>query len=255
MESEEQVQEEQAQEAAVEIPKGRSAFLSIIKKRNPDMPEDVDEDTLFDYASKGYAERDDYESQYNLLNGSNEKLGKAIGAIPQLAQWIAEIAAGENPWKALGTILGPKAENLDEASIEALHAGQSEFDINMNRIKANIEKYNQTLDAYVAANNADRDEINNTILDMIDAFIDYDIPEEIIDVVWKGRDYETQRAVELEAARLEGRNAAIEEYKNSKREQTLVPDAGGQSGANKQRKPVIPQAKTTNMADAFVEKE
>jgi len=237
---EEQATEQaQATEAAVEIPKGRVAFMAQYKQNNPDSEGDPDDDTLYDYAGKGWNERNELETMYKGLNSSNETLAKAVGQYPQFAKLIAMIGAGENPWKALGSIIGPKADNLDEGSIEQLRTGQADFNKRMEVINGNIEKYKSTLDAYVEQNSltpADRETIHNTILDMIDAFIDYDIDESIIDNVWKGIDYDEARGADDKAKELSIRNKTIDEMKTMKRAESPVPDMAG-AGSKKGVKP------------------
>lgn len=248
----------QAAQAAVEIPKGRAAFIAAYKQRHPEVTEDPDDESLFDYAHRGLTERDEYEQNYTGLNKSNETLATAIAVIPPLAKWIAAISNGENPWKALGEILGPKAENLDDESLKQLHQGIEQYNKNRETQRANIANYNSALDNYVSTNELtpeDREEIHNTIMDMIAAFEDYDITEEIIDTVWKGKDYEANKAAELEAARLEARNAAIEEMKGTKREKSPVPDTGGAGNGNRKTKPAGYQPKIESLAEAFQERE
>lgn len=231
---------EQATEAQVEIPKGRAAFMEAYKQRNPDVTEDPDDDSLFEYAQRGLSERDELEGNYKGLNTANETLASAIAAIPPLAQWIAAISNKENPWKALGEILGPQAENLDDESREQLQQGIANFNAQQETTKAKIAKYHSALDSYVAANELtpeDREEIHNTIMDMIEAFIDYDITEEIIEHVWKGKDSEAIKATELEALKLSIRNEVINEMKGAKREKSPVPDTGGAGNGTKPPKP------------------
>lgn len=233
--------EEQQVEQQIEAPlRGRAAMMDLYKKRNPDMSDEPDDDSLYDFASRGYAEHDDLKGKYDILNGANETLASAVGDIPMLARWLSGIGHGENPWKHLGRILGPKCENLDDEAIAQLKEGQAEFDERFKKIGENFKNYEKDLADYAQENSLSEemvDEIDGVIMDVADAFAERVIPKDFIKFIHEALDApakiaeaEAVSTAELEAAKVAGANEAIEGMKGGKSEATPVPDLGGNKG-------------------------
>lgn len=241
------------------VPKGRAALLAIFKNKNPDMEEEPDDESLFDWAHKGISERDEYEGKYHELNGSNEKLASVIAEDPRFMQFIAMVAGGENLMYSLGKCFGNMLDNLDEESLDKLKAGQAEYAQRYQSVKDNFSKYENTLKTYAEEKGLDNEmveRINDAILDLAEAFNDRDIPREIIEIVHKGLDYDEDKTAELEAARLAGKNEAIDDMKGNKGSKSLLPDPNG-SSTNKviMKKPVMTERKIIPLGEAIKEKE
>ena len=100
----------------------------------------------------------------------------------------------------------------------------------MNKRRDNFNAYETTLKGYGEKNGLTTEqvaEINNAILDIAEALNEGYIPEEVIDNVWKGMDYENEKTAEVEAAKLAGRNAAIDDIKGKKTMASPLPDLKG----------------------------
>lgn len=210
-------------------PRGRAAFLERYRTANPDITEEPDDDTMYDWGIKGLNERDELRGKYDALNGANEKLAAVVGEDPRFAQLIAMVANGENVMYALGKTFGNILDELDDESLENYRKGQDEFKARYNQIRDNFKSYENTLKAYGEENKLDEQtlmEINETILDLAEAFNDRAIPREVIEIVHKGLDYDEDKTAEIEAAKLAGKNEAIDAIKSKKVQTTPLPDLG-----------------------------
>jgi hypothetical protein len=243
---------------AVIAPKGRAALLAIFKAKNADMTDEPDDESLMDWAHKGIGERDEYEGKYNELNGSNERLASVVSEDPRFAQFIAMVAGGENLAFSLGKCFGNMLDNLDDESLEQLRSGQEEYKARFQKVKDNFSTYEATLKAYAEENKLDPEmveRINDTILDLAEAFNDRAIPREVIEIVHKGLDYDETKEAELAAAELAGKNSAIDEMKGVKGSKSLLPDPNG-VGTNKEiRKKPVYEPKVVTIAEALKDKE
>lgn len=219
-------------------PKGRTAFMARYRGANSEITDDPDDDTMYDWAGM---QIDDLSSRYKSVNGANEKLAEVVGQDPRFAQFIAMVAGGENLMYALGKTFGNMVDELDDEAIENLRKGQEEYSARYKRVQENFATYENTLKAYGEKNGLTPDQlsaVNNAILDIAEAINEGEIPEEVIDNIWKGLDYDTERTSEIEAAKLSGRNEAIEAIKDKKTTAPL-PDLSGGRNQPKRQAPVI----------------
>ena len=219
-------------------PNGRTAFMTRYRGANSDNTDDPDDDTMYDWAGM---QIDDLSSRYKSVNGANEKLAEVVGQDPRFAQFIAMVAGGENLMYALGKTFGNMVDELDDEAIENLRKGQEEYSARYKRVRENFSTYESTLKAYGEKNGLTPDQlsdVNNAILDIAEAINEGDIPEEVIDNVWKGLDYNTEKTTEIEAAKLSGRNEVIEAIKGKKTTAPL-PDLSGSRSQPKRQAPVI----------------
>jgi hypothetical protein len=240
-------------------PTGRAALLAIFKAKNADMTDEPDDESLMDWAHKGIGERDELEGRYNELNGSNERLASIVSEDPRFAQFIAMVAGGENLAFSLGKCFGNMIDNLDDESLEQLRSGQEEYKAKFQKVKDNFSAYENNLKAYAEENKLDPkmvERINDAILDLAESFIDRDISREVIELVHKGLDADEDKTAELEAAKLAGKNEAIDAMKGAKGSKSLLPDPNG-VGTNKviKKKPLFEEPKVISLAEALKDKE
>jgi len=229
-------------EEPVEVPKGRAALLALYKNKNPEATEDPDDDTLSDFGVSGHTERDEMAGKYEKLNGSNGTLAAAIGQYPVFAHWIAKIGQGENPWFALGKALGPLADKLDDESLEQMRKGQEERAAQSQQVNQNFSNYEANLKAYVEKNGLSEEQavaINNLILDLAEAFIERDIPEEVIDLVYKSLDYDDEKTAQADALKLATKNEMIDEFKKTQGSESAIPDLAGANSGKRAAKPSV----------------
>lgn len=242
MEEEEKVNTGEATAAATPemppAPTGRTAFMERYRAANADITDDPADDAMYDWAG---SQLDDMTSKYKSVNGANEKLAEVVGQDPRFAQFIAMVAGGENLMYALGKTFGNMVDELDDEAIENLRKGQEEYSSRYKRVKENFSTYENTLKAYGEKNGLtpqQLSDVNNAILDIAEAINEGNIPEDVIDNVWKGLDYNTEKTAEIEAAELSGRNKAIEDIKGKKTKAPL-PDLSGSRSQPRRQAPVI----------------
>lgn len=238
-------------------PKGRAAMMAMYKERNPETSDEPDDDTLFDWAGKGYSQHDEVKGKYDSLNGANEKLAAVVAEDPRFAKFMAMVAHGENLMYALGSVFGNILDELSTEDLEQLRKGQDEFKARFSKVKENFDSYTASLKKYGEENGLEQelvDRIDDAINDIADAFADRVIPEELIELVHKGLEAENISVAELEAAKIAGANDAIDAMKGKKAEATPVPDVVGGKGSKKTTMPRY-TPKVESMAQAFKEKE
>lgn len=205
---------------------GRDLFIEKYRGYHPDSPDELDDNDLWNYAGSSLAERDDYMGKYDTLNQANDKLAAVVGENPEVAQFISMIANGEPPLYAIGKSFGDIESKIDEESLEQMRKGREEYRKEVQRIKDNVDRYQTTLKNYGETNGLSEENlasVNDIILDIAEALREGDIPEELIDSIWKGMDYESATTANIEAAKLAGKNEAIEDIK-SKKQNNLPPD-------------------------------
>ncbi len=216
-------------------PTHRESFLEHYRKANPDFEGDPDDEHLWEHAIGTISERDDYKGKYDELNGANEKLAETVSKNPRVAQFVSMLSHNEDPLYAIGKSFGNLIDELDEDSLEKLRKGQAEYNERYNKIKNNFSTYETTLKEYGKENGLseeDLSKVNETIMDIAEALNEGNIPKEVIDNVWKGMDYDSQKEAELEAVKLAERNKTIEEIKDKKKKSPL-PDIQSKKTAPK----------------------
>lgn len=223
-------EEQSAEQMQEQPPRGRAAMMAMYKERNPETSDEVDDDTLFDWAGQGYTQHDEMKGKYDGLNSANEKLAAVVAEDPRFAKFMAMVAHGENLMYALGKNFGNLLDELSEGDLEQLRKGQEEFKGQFSKVRDNFNSYQASLKKYGEANGLEQelvDRIDDAINDIADAFADRVIPEELIELVHKGLEADNISIAELEAAKVAGANDAIDAMKGKKAEASPVPDVQG----------------------------
>lgn len=233
----------ESEETQMETPKGRAAMLARYKTQNPDMTDEPDDESLFDFAHAGLGKHDELKGKYDNLNGANDKLAAVISEDPRFANFIAMIGSGKKPLYALGKIFGNVIDQLDEEGTENLKKGQEEYSANFNQLKQNFEAYKANLKKYGEENNLDDatiQKINDIILDLSDAFMNWDITPEVIEGVFKMIDYDEDKSAMSEAEALAIKNKTIDEMKDGGGKPAVtLPDLNG-SKQNAKKTKLVP---------------
>lgn len=216
-------------------PTGRAAYLAYWKEQNPEAGNEPSDDEMYDHAMGGWGAHNEMKDKYDLLNGAHEKLAQVMSEDPRFANFFAMVASGENPMYALGKIFGDAHENLDDEGLENLRKGQEEYKGNFARIKGNYDTYRQNIQNYVSEKGLtpeQADQLDEAIWEVGEAFMERDIPTEVIDLVWKGLDADASKEALSEAEKLQIRNETIDELKGAKAngEGSGMADIGGGGG-------------------------
>ena len=223
-------------------PKGRAAMLAMYKGANPDISDEPDDDTLFDYAGGAFAERDKLKDDYGKLEGVVGNFVKSVEDYPLFRQFVIEIGNGTDPYEAGGRLFKDLLTEGDEDMLAKFKAGAEAADARIKQTRNNYSAYNDRLNSYAEKNNLteeEKDEINNAFFDLIEMAESLSADDGVFDSLRKAKDYDAAQ----EAAKLAGRNAAIDEMKGKKVEKTALPDvnAGGSTPRSKQQPPEMNQ--------------
>lgn len=214
---------------------GRDAFIGKLRELGEELQDDVSDDALFDRAGGILGERDELRGKYDALNGANSKLAEVISESPEVAQFVAMLGNGEHWLYALGKSFGNLLDNLDDDTLDEYNKGKEEFKARHAKMRENFAAYKDNLKKYGEDNGLSDEQlgdINNAILDIAEALNTGDIPVEVIDNVWKGMDYDNEKTAEVEAAKLAGKNEAIDEMKSRKASPAPLPDLNARKTAN-----------------------
>jgi hypothetical protein len=237
--------EEQVQEDLK--PKGRASALEAYRRANPEVQDDPDDDALHDFQNNRYSE---LEGRHNELNGANTRLAELVSKDPRLAAVLSMIA-GEKPKSfpyAVASVYGKEPFEMEGDALNEFEAGYQE---NLQRLSEsektreqalkNLSEYESTLAGYVkdrGLTDGQQSEIHNGIMTLADNLLMGIIPAEIIDLVYKGLNYEKDVQEAADTGFVEGKNDVID-ARLKKPESRAIPDLGNGSGAGKNipRKP------------------
>jgi hypothetical protein len=240
--------EEIKEEATVEKPAGRAAWLEKYKSKNPESG-DPDDDALLGFADSEHSELD---GKYGKLNGANTRLAELVAKDPKLGAALSMIA-GEDakslPY-AIGSVYGREPF---EGDMEEFEAGYREHlerlaESENERAEAvkNIEKYQQALEAYGKENQIEEgklDEVHQAVMQLADNFLMGLIPAELIDLVYKGLNHDQDVQEAADTGFVEAKNERVEAKMKSVAGESAVPDlkSGSGAGGAVTRKPPKPR--------------
>ena len=243
---------------------GRALYIERWRGRNPDADE-PDDDALY---SDAVSQIDELTSKYESLNAPNEKLAQVISENPDLAQFIAMIIAGKSIPRALAECFGGIIDRMDESSLAEYEKGREEVNATFGMRKENVQKFKANLEEYKQANGLSDERMEattNAILDVQQAFLDFDIPVEVIGIIDKGLHAEEDKAeiieevkAEVEADALHIKNQTIEEVKRNRTAGGEVPDlVGRKTGATQNRRQATqnPQIQQAGFVDVLADAE
>lgn len=242
-------------------PKGRDAILESYRKANPDNPE-PDDSALYDFAHNRYS---DLDKKYNELNGANGQLAEFVAKDPKFGA-VLSMMSGENaksfPY-SMGSVYGNEPFTKDGDARDEFEKGYQE---NLSRLAEsekmleqamkNIETYHTTLNEYgkeKSLSTEQIDEINSGIMQLAENVLTGSIPKELIDLVYKGLNYEKDVDDAADTGFVEGKNTVVEAKIKEKTAQNSVPHFGNGGGAAKSVAPKVKKEK--NFYEEFKESE
>lgn len=216
-------------EEANQAPKGRAAFIAIMKEKNPDYNPESD-DQLFDDVHDMHSKM---KEQLDKHQQANEKLAGLVAKDPKFGATLGMVAGeGKSFPYAVAKIYGKQPFELEGDDLEEFEKGYQENIKELAKSKAaqdkarkNIESYFAALDKYCTDNGiSDKDKtvLNDKIYEMADNFLNGIIGEDVIAYVDKGSKYDTDVEDAAEAGKVEGLNQKIDA--KLKRPESVIPD-------------------------------
>jgi hypothetical protein len=219
-------------------PGGRAALLEAYRNLNPDLTEEPDDSSLFDFAHNRYAE---LEGKHGKLTEANQRFAEMVSKDPRLAAVMAELA-GEEPKSlpyAVASIYGK--EPFEGEDLEEYERGHQEYlkrhaESEQERQKAveNLKQYEATLKKYGADNGLADDQlaaVHDGVMQLADGILTGMIDVPLIDMVYKGLHYEQDVQEAADTGFNEGRNDRIDARLKSPT--VAAPDLRDGSGAGK----------------------
>jgi hypothetical protein len=227
---------EKEKDVAVQPPKGRAAMLARYRGKNPEAGDDIDDEALWEYANNGHSE---LEGKYNQLNGANTRLAELVGKDPRLAS-VLSMLAGDNPKSlpyAVGTVYG---KDFMDGDLDEFEAGYQE---NLKRLaeskktqaeaEKNIGESISNIEKYAAENGLSEEqakELYAGIMDFAENLLMGKIPAELVDLVYKGLNYEKDVQEAADTGFVEGKNEKVTATMKTKTDSSIPPSLG--TGAN-----------------------
>lgn len=244
-----------------EKPKGRAALLEAYKASNPESQE-PDDESLYDFANTRHA---GLEKKYNDLNGANIRLAGLVSKDPKLGAVLSMISS-EKPKSfpyAIASVYGKEPFNLEGDDLDEFEKGYQENLSQLAESKKeqeqamkNVETYRQTLIDYGKENSLPDEqvkEIDNGITKLAENVLNGIISKSLIDMVYKGLNYEKDVKEAADTGFVEGKNTVAEAKMKAKTQQNAVPDFGNASGASTSKKKGIFQPRPGSVYDNLKE--
>lgn len=211
------MEEDKPMEAAEE-PKGREAFLAMLKAENPEA-EPTDEE-LWLKAHERYSGANSELSKYKEFDSN---LKGHIAKDPRFGAVLSMVSEGKSYPYAHAKVYGKEAMELEGDDLEEFEKGYQENLAQMGASKAaqekameNIDKYYADLDTYCKdKSEEEKAALNEKIFAIADNMLNGIIPMETIELIDKGltKDQDVQDA--YDTGKAEGKNEKIDMKKKT----------------------------------------
>ncbi len=226
----------------VDTPKtGRESITALYKTDNPDVTDELNDDSLLDFMHSKYS---DLEGRHNKMTEGNSRLAEMIGKDPKLgATMNLMIGGGKSFPYSVGRVYGKTPFELEGEELEQFEEGYqeqlkqlAESDAALAQASKNIETYKENLSKYGQENGLGEEELgtlNDNIYDLAERILHGDIPVSLIEIIHKGMNYDKDLQEAADTGFVEGKNDKVDAKLRSMKEDVLVPDLGGGTGAGR----------------------
>jgi hypothetical protein len=248
---------DEKKDVTAQPPKGRAAMLARYRAANPDSGDEIDEEILWDHADK---EISGLEGRYNDLNGANKRLAKLVQKDPRLAAVLSMIA-GDEPKSlpyAISRVYGKDFLNGDIEDFEAGYQENLKQFAESEKLQAEAEKNIResviNIDKYASKNglsDEQQKELCTGILNFAENLLMGKIPDALIDLVYKGLNYDKDVQDAADTGFVEGKNEKVSAAMKAKTDPSVPPLLG--TGANAGGKPAEPSKRKRSFFDGLKE--
>lgn len=247
----------------VETPKGRAGVLAKYRKANPAYEGEPTDEELWNYAGDNY---DSLKDAHRKVMAGQQGLHDYVAKDPRFGAAIGmSFGEGEDkvPFtRALGRLYGPDAFSDDEE----LSKGFEEFNENLKKTRESAEEAQRNFETQTAPRLEKFAKERNLTEDQIDAIFQGldkiaismfmgDIPMNIIELVYKGLNYDTDVQEAATTGEIEGKNKKIRAEMNKKIPQEGIVDLGAGTGALGQKEKVMPEEKNAGFTSMLKDVE
>lgn len=232
----------EAEITQVETPRGRAGVLAKFQKANPDYQGEPTDEELWGYAGEDYdsvkgAHKKNLEDQakFGEFLANNPRFGGIVGA--SYGEGDDKVSVGRAIGRAYGDVLQED---------EDFWKGVEENELAQVQSREELEKAQQNFDTLTAPrleqfakeNNLSEDQIDSILqgLDkMAVAMFMGDIPLDIIDLVHKGLNYDSDIQEAADTGYVEGKGEVVRPALKKLTSDTPIPDMAGGTGAGKNK--------------------
>jgi len=246
------------------IPQGRDAIMEDYKSANPESQE-PDDASLYDFANKRHNDlkksQDELQNKYDNLNGANTRLAELISKEPKLGAVLSMIS-GEKPKSfpyAIASVYGKEPFDLEGDDLENFEKGYQENLAQLAKSKEeqeqamkNIETFNSTFEDFAkekSLSSEQKKEVYSGIMELADNVLMGNISKDLVDLVYKGLNYEKDIQDAADTGYVEGKNTVAEAKMKEKTTPGAVPDFGNSTGQKAQQKKGVFQPRTGSVYD------
>ena len=241
-------------------PKGRAVTLAAYKTMHPDITEEPDDESLYDFANNRHSE---LEGRHNEMVGANTRLAELVTKDPKLGA-VLSMLVGENPKSlpfAVSSVYGKGAFELEGDELNDYEDGHQEYlnaqaksEAEREQAANNYQESLSRLEKYVAENGLDEEQsgkLRSGIMDLGESFLMGNIPNDVFVLIHKGLNYDRDVQEAADTGFVEGKNNVVEAKMKEKTGSGVIPDLGSGTGSGKVKK--IITKKKGSFYDSFKE--
>lgn len=246
----------------VDTPKGRAGVLAKFQKANPDFEGEPTDEDLWGFAGEDY---DSIKGAHKKNMADQQSFADFLAKNPRFGG-IVGMSHGEGNDKipvgrAIGRMYGDVLQEDDD-----FWEGVKEYELSQVQSKEELEEAQKNFDnltvprleQFAKDNNLSKEQIE-PILQGLDsmalAMYMGDISSEMIDLVYKGLNYDTDVQEAATTGEIEGKNTKIRAEMQKKIPQEGIVDLGAGTGVTGQKEKVVREEKGGSFADMLEEVE
>jgi hypothetical protein len=213
--------EEEIQEV-IEPKKGREAFMEMYRAGNPEAG-DIGDEALFEYAHGRHAENEkrygDLEGKYNKHVEANENLAKTILKDPKAAEFMQLVGEGKSFPYAQGRSFGKEGYGLEGEALDEFEKGYqdnlaalAESDKLLQEAQANTNQSLERLEKFGKENKLSEEQragLQDALMQFSENVLMGVLSDELIDMVYKGLNYDKDIEDAAHTGKVEGANEEI----------------------------------------------
>ena len=214
-------------EGEVPPPRGRDLLLSALRVHRGDDYAPADDDSFLDDIHARYRDVEDELSGYR---SSTDTLREAITRDPRVGAFFSAVAAkegGESFPGAFARIFGRDAFDGDPDFEKGYQDRLESERASLDRARKSHAAYDASLSRFSSdrgMSDAERAALNDDVIGLLTGVLDGSLPDDLVDLVYKGRHYDRDVEAAARGGAAEGRNERIRsQLKGMKGE---LPDLG-----------------------------
>lgn len=206
--------------------RGRSRFAEMYREVNPDITDETDDEALWGFIDERYS---DVDGKYNELANANTRLMEAVRRDPRSGVILSMMADSKSPKSLLYGIAKMYGKDflskLSDRELEDIDAADAEWLAEEEKRRANeslqvenLKQYEANLARFAQDNGLtpeQENEIHNGVIQVANDLFNGIVSEQILDLVYKGLNYDRDIDEAIATGKVEGLNEQISEKMRS----------------------------------------